>query len=446
MKQEEFLKRLGEIAQALKENGGAVTGLRRDDMTVDLMRLAIQGKQNGHAVNKKSLLPESAVSKVKGRYSGVVKDLVYQPESSWNGVPVKAIDLFLAKNLMEMAPESKKVKPSEDLVSAVKAMSTTAAGAGAELVQALGLADELWFDFFAASSVYADLPEQIMVSDPQGIPTITKVLFNKGTENTAETSQDLTTGADELQSTEMIAEVNWSYSLEEDAVLAMMPAFRQAATKDAAELMDAFALNADDTNEAIGNVNLDDANPDDNSYFLTNGQDGIRHAFLVDNTAMGVNVAAALDGAKLESILKKLGKYRLDLENCRIVPDVQTFLGMIGIDGVKTIDEYGPYTTVVPGEMARYRGIPILPSLGMPLTEADGKVSSVAANNTKGQLAAYNRQMWRRGQRRGVMVEFKREIRTRKTIMVITFRIATACRGDRTAQTHTAGGYNITVA
>jgi hypothetical protein len=81
----------------------------------------------------------------------------------------------------------------------------------------------------------------------------------------------------------------------------------------------------------------------------------------------------------------------------------------------------------------------------MPLTEADGKVSTTAGNNTKGQLVAYNRLMWRRGSRRGLTIEIDRSIQKRQMIMVVSFRIAVGCRGTRSTAKHTAGGYNITV-
>lgn len=451
---EELLAKIAELTNAVKENNG-LNGLRKDELVADFQKLLDERDQKlleqmparkGEQVEIPEI-PHDAEKQVKGRYAPVVRSLIEHGEGYFNGTKINAVDLAMAKALMERAVATGQAGaklPSDDLVSAVKSMSTTGAGSGAELVPE-NLAGELWQDMFVASRVYADLPEQVMTSDPMDIGMLAGLTFRKGTQNTATTATDPATSECKLTTTEMVAEVDWSYSLDEDSVIAMMPTLRQIAARDGAAIMDAFALNADATNAATGNINLDDANPDDDSYYLTNGQDGIRHQFIVDNSSQAVNVNGAIDDGKMASILAKLGKYALDYENCRLVPDVQTYLAMLGMTNVATVDKYGSAATLVRGELARYRGIPIIPCAAMPRTEADGKVSATAASNVKGQLAAYHRLMWRRGQRRGLTIEVDRDIKKRQMIMVVSFRIAVGCRGaDRSTEIHTAGGINIT--
>jgi HK97 family phage major capsid protein len=449
---EELLAKITELTNAVKENGG-LNGLRKEELIADFKQLLDERDQKrdqtpdrkGEAGGPE--IPHGAGYQVKGRYGRIVKDLEAHGEASVNGTPVKAIDLVLAKALMERAVatgQSGAVAPSADLVEAVKAMTTSGAATGAELVPE-NLAGTLWEDMYVASKIFADLPELPMTSDPQNIGLLGTMNFRKGTQNTATTADDLDTGEAKLTATELLSEVNWSYNLDEDAVVAMMPAFRQEAARAGAEYMDAFALNADATATSTGNINLDDDTPAADSYYLTAGQDGIRHQFLVDNTGQGESVGAALDDAKMALILNPLGKYGLDLANLRIVPDVATYLSMLALASVKTVDVYGPSATVVTGELARYRGIPVIPSPVMPLTEADGKACKTAASNVKGQLAAYNRLMWRRGSRRGLTIEIDRDIQKRQMILVVSFRIAVGCRGTRSAQKHTVGGYNISL-
>lgn len=454
MNLEELLAKIAELTNAVKDNKG-LNGLNRDELKAELEQVMKQ--YNDELLKSLPVRPGEATEippvQVKGRYGRLVKDFNEHGEARVNGTPVKPIDLVLAKAMMDAAYAAqargqalpqKAFAPSEDLAEVVKAMTSTDAAAGAELVPE-NLAGELWEDMYVASKVFADLPEQPMTSDPMDIGLLGNMVFKKGTQNTAVTAQDIVTGESKLTTTELLAEVNWSYNLDEDAVIAMMPAFRLEAARAGAETMDAFALNADATDAATGNINLDDADPDADSYYLTAGQDGIRHQFLVDNTGQGSSVAAALDDAKMAAILAKLSKYGLDLQNVRIVPDVQTYLSMLALASVKTVDVYGPQATIVTGELAKYRGIPVIPSPVISLTEADGKVSNTGSNNTKGQLAAYNRLMWRRGSRRGLTIELDRSIQKRQMIMVVSFRIAIGCRGTRSTAKHTAGGYNITV-
>ena len=54
--------------------------------------------------------------------------------------------------------------------------------------------------------------------------------------------------------------VEWSHTLE-DAVVALMPEVRARLAQAGAEAIDAFALNADNTNAGTGNINTDDAAP-----------------------------------------------------------------------------------------------------------------------------------------------------------------------------------------
>lgn len=452
MELDELLQKITELTNAVKENKGT-EGLQKDALVEDFRTLMEEYNQKlADRLPQRKGESEEDISAfrnvaVKGRYAHVGRQIVDHGKARVNGTEVKAVDLILAKAMMEKAyavGHAGAVAPSEDLVNIVKALTTTGTGTGKELVPE-NLAAEVWEDMYVESKIFADLPEQPMTSDPQDISLLGNMVFRKGSHNTAVTAGDPVTAVSKLTTTELVSEVNWSYNLDEDSVIALMPAFRREAARAGAQYMDSFALNADATDAATGNINLDDANPDDDSFYLSVGQDGIRHAFLVDASGQGVSVAAAIDDAKMASILAKLGKYGLDLPNLRIVPDVQTYLSMLALSSVKTVDVYGPAATVVTGELARYRGIPVIPSAVMPLTEADGKVSTTGSNNTKGQLAAYNRQLWRRGQRRGLLIEIDRSIQKRQMIMVTSFRIAVGCRGTRSAQIFTAGGYNITV-
>jgi hypothetical protein len=92
-----------------------------------------------------------------------------------------------------------------------------------------------------------------------------------------------------------------------------------------------------------------------------------------------------------------------------------------------------------------YRGIPLVIPVKAPLTEADGKVNTTAANNTLGQISFINRTQWKVGYQRQVEIEVDRDIQKRQIIMVVSFRQAVGCRGTRSSAEHTAGTYNILV-
>lgn len=455
------LGKITELTETVKGRAGDAT-LDKDSLVAEFGRLleeqrvaimdempARQGAFQTDPVNR-------AVEAYRGKYATELRSIAKDGEFRMGNWKLRGSDLILAKLLIDRANAikaqnagfsgSERVKPvSADLENAVKALTSTGSGTGDELVPT-GMAAELWEDFFSASRVAADIPTQPMPTDPFDMPLgLGDVTWRKGTQNTAPTASDPATAKSTLTSTEQVAEVDWSYDLDEDSVVAVLPALRQRIGLSGGEQMDAFIINADATNAGTGNINLDDADPPDDSYYLSAGQDGIRHLALVDNTGQGSGVGAAIDDAKMVAILKLLGKYGLDYQNCRIVPDIATYFTMLGMTNVATVDKYGPQATILSGELARYRGIPVIPSASVPLTEADGKVSTTGGNNTKGQIVAYNRNMWRVGFRRQLLVEVDRLIQKRQLVMVVSFRIAVAAHGARASAKHAAVGYNITV-
>ena len=68
-----------------------------------------------------------------------------------------------------------------------------------------------------------------------------------GTENVATKSSALTTARQTLTAYELVAEVPWSYDLDEDAVIAMMEELRRSLLRNAREVIDDVILNGDTT-------------------------------------------------------------------------------------------------------------------------------------------------------------------------------------------------------
>jgi hypothetical protein len=224
----------------------------------------------------------------------------------------------------------------------------------------------------------------------------------------------------------------------------VLPSLRSEISRSGADQADAFALNADSTDADTGNINLDDSNPPDDSYYLSNGQDGIRHQYLVDNTGQSTDVSAALTDAHMRAGIGRLGKYAADVSRLVMVTDAKTYVNnMLGLTNVLTVDKFGPQATILTGELAKYAGIPIVVSSQMAEAEDDGKVCKTAGSNDEGQIAFVHRDMWRVGFRRQLLIEMEKSIQKRMFVMVVSFRIAIAARGTRSSAVHTAGIHGI---
>ncbi|MCK6462955.1 MAG: phage major capsid protein [Candidatus Pacebacteria bacterium] len=366
----------------------------------------------------------------------------------------KVSDVLFAYKLLKQAQALKELRgmksldlapPSKELEQLVKAYTETGAGAGDELVPT-EMEASLWEDFFTESRVLSQFEAIDMPSNPFESPLdFAESTFTKGTENTAPSSDDAATRKTTYTATELVNLKQWSYSLNETSIVAVLPALRRNLARGGRKFMDNFIMNADATNAATGNINLDDADPADTSYYLSDGQDGIRHLWLVDNTGQGVNAGGnALAIGHVTDMFKNLDEYGVDVENIRIFPGIRTYLkGLFSLPELVTIDKFGPNAVIRTGEVARLLGAPVIPTAAVGLTEADGKISDTPGNNTLGQISACHRDMWSVGFVRRLLIEMDVDISKRQFILVASFRIAVASFGTRSTAKHTAGIRNI---
>ena len=325
------------------------------------------------------------------------------------------------------------------------AMDSTTAGSGDELVATLE-ARELWQDVNLQTLVAPIIPTFPMPSNPFEVPRqLGDVNFFPGTENTATTDTALATGRTTLTAYELVGQVPYSFTLEEDGVIAMLPEIRAGLVRNVAEVLDDIILNADKS--AANNINADGGNITANSVGKAHwllGYDGILHLPLVDNTEQGNNHNAVVSDDMFNELRAKLGKYGARPSQLAWIMDVNTFIRAQSVEQFRTMDKLGPNATLLTGMLGAVEGIPVIVSEQMPLADADGKITDGASTNTKGRLLLVNRTQWAQGFRRQLMIDVDRDTQKRQTVVTVSFRHALAERsGDRATATHTAMQYNI---
>jgi hypothetical protein len=317
---------------------------------------------------------------------------------------------------------------------AIRAMDTGTSGEGQQLVGAQYVG-ELWdaprklgrafplIDSFEMQHPTAYLPVEV------DIPEMMFVAEN--TSSSASDYSTVETGSQRVQvdAKKFIIHQMWSGEMDEDSIIPFVPFLRRQAALSVAHYADSLVLNGDNTNAATGNINLDDADPADTKHYLA--FDGIRHAALVDNTANAVDVAGAIT-------LQKLNDLRaLMIDTTRLVDwghptssdDLVYFSDPFAADKIAmfdeylTVDKYGPQATVFNGEAGRVLGHRHISTIAISKTEADGKPSTTANNNIKGQVVACNTRGFKVGWRRRVMVETERLPGRDQTRLVYTLRL-----------------------
>jgi hypothetical protein len=174
---------------------------------------------------------------------------------------------------------------------------------------------------------------------------------------------------------------------------------------------------------------LDDADPADTKHYLA--FDGLRKAGLVNNTSNSLSLGGAITyGALRQQLTRMVDTARfvdwgnpIRPEDVVYFTDTQT-ANLIGqLDEVLTVDKYGPQATILTGELARIGRNPLISSMAMSLTEADGKVSTTGSNNIKGQVVCANMRGLKAGWRRRVKVETERLIGSDQSRIVYSMRM-----------------------
>ena len=325
-------------------------------------------------------------------------------------------------------------------------MTSTGTGTGDELVPT-GMARRMWEDVNLETRVVSLFPRIDMPTNPFDVPLqLGDVNWYPGTENTAVTGTALKTAKQTLTAYELVAEVPWSLTLDEDAVVAMLPEVRRTLVRQAAEVMDDIALNADTT--AANSINADGGTVATNTTGKAHyriGFDGLIHLPLVENTAQGTDFSNNLSADAFLGALKTLGKYGVNPNESVFITDVATMTAALGLAEVETLEKFGPGATILTGQLGSIYGHPLILSGQMLAAEADGKVTDGGNTVDRGRILAVNTSQWRVGFRRTLLIETDRDIQKRQNTMVVSLRLAFAERtGDRASAQHTALVYNIT--
>jgi HK97 family phage major capsid protein len=314
------------------------------------------------------------------------------------------------------------------------AMDTAETGFGLQLVGAQYV-HELWQGARQASRVFGLIPQFDMTDPTAYLPVeadIPEMMFvAESTANNSANYSTTKTGSNRVQvdAKKFVIHQMWSGEMEEDSLIAYVPFLRGQLAVSLGHYSDSLILNGDTTNAGTGNINLDDADPADTKHYLA--FDGIRHAGLVDNTANKGDIAGAITlgafknsrGRMLDATYLHDWGHPIDPADLVYVADPESADAVSFLDEVLTVDKYGPLATVLTGEQSKVLGHPLISSIAMSKTEADGKVSTTGANNTKGQIVGFNRRGYAAGVRRRVQLEFERLPGSDQSRLVLSTRL-----------------------
>jgi hypothetical protein len=334
------------------------------------------------------------------------------------------------------------------MMSAAKALDSTTAGAGDELVPTFESA-ELWMDVNLETLVLPVLQQVAMPTNPYDLPSqFGDTNWYPVDENVQVTTTNQATAKSTLTAYGLKTGVAFSDELDEDAIIRLVPELRANLTRNAAEVIDDVLLNAD--TRALNGINSDGATISKSAagkgqWML--GFDGLIKAAIFDNSAgMSINKNAPVDADIYNAAGARLGRFFVPRRRGEVVyiTDVNTATRSLSIAEFEDASGSGTRSTLSSGEILSIYGKPLIQSEQMRLADTDGKVTDSGNATNTGRILAFNTTQWRVGFRRQITMETDREPGKSQTTLYVSMRIALTERtGTRSTQTHTAIAYDI---
>jgi len=323
-------------------------------------------------------------------------------------------------------------------------MTTGGTGTGAELTER-AITASLFKDVTLAAKVARGFsPIVNMPTSPFDLPVMGDVSFKKPAgEGQAVTATDLATAKRTLTAYTVKGQVDVSDELNQDSIIALIPAIRARLVENAAKEIDMLILLADSATAATTNINHHDGTPSgDESWLL--GFEGIFKYCLVTNTGQGASLTA-LEITDFGALLALLdGKYIVDPSRLMFVSDPWTYLKAVQLSDFRTVDKLGDKATLLTGQLGAVYGIPYIATDAVGKACADGMVDvDTPAGNTTGRIALIHRDMWKVGVRKPVRVATERSEAKGLTSLVVSFRLA--LMSFNASGKYSSLGYNITV-
>lgn len=341
---------------------------------------------------------------------------------------------------------------------------STQSGFGDEWI-GVAYANELWPRIVQDTPVLNRIPtmevpqgaESVVIPLDGAPPTFYKVAqataqdSNPGPVTRTVTTSKQATARQTLSVETVGAATDWTGHMNEDAVVNFAAELRRNIQQEAAEVMEAIAIDGDTAAGATTNINDIGGTPAGNESFLV--ANGFRKLALVTNTANSRDggVLAIEDFLETIKLMGLAGRNAINKDRVSFISDLWTHWKTLELAEVKTRDVFVA-PTVENGMLTNLYGYDYIASANMHRANQDatfglkanaaGKVDlDTAANNTTGALLAVRWDQWRWGFKRRITFEVERVPRADSFEITALMRVGMINRDTEAS----AISYNLTV-
>lgn len=308
-----------------------------------------------------------------------------------------------ANTIEAQANEYKEFKAKEN---ANEVMHTTNTGYGAELIPTDQLTTDVLEMIPQFATFFNNLPGFHGNNMGQSVskPIVGEIGYATGlperTSNAlayAQANRKLPTAKVTITQKTLYAQVDVSMQELLYSIVDLEALVKKQLAKSFSKTIESAILNADPTDTATGNINLDDAQP--SATFPDGDQDhrliyatSLRKTMLDGTVDVDYKDIGVLSWANLIETRGLLGEWSFDLEDILLLMNSHTYTKALTITEFKDASQNGKTSTIATGAIDKISGNDMYVPRSYPKTEADGKVSGTPANNTKGGFMYMKRQ------------------------------------------------------
>lgn len=295
----------------------------------------------------------------------------------------------------------------EEFAPLVQAMDSATSAEGTEYVPrelSAALIERVNLDLIVAPLfVNVDMP-----SNPFDIPAraVSRTRLGKTAENTADTGQTgwnkVTPGTRKvtLTAVKFGGEALVSKELEEDSIIAILPFLEEELTDYMAADLEEALINGDTTGSHMDSDVTAASDP-------RKAWNGLRK-LAISGAKTDVSATPTVANT-IRANRKAMGKYGVRPADLAHIMSISAYIQLLADTSVLTMEKYGPYATIVTGELGKVDGSPIVVS---EYVRSDLNASGVydGTTTTKTEVITVNRRGYAMGERRGLTLQVLREL------------------------------------
>lgn len=281
---------------------------------------------------------------------------------------------------------------------AIKALSTSGSGTGAEYVLT-GWQDQIAQRLEDVNVCLANLPVIDLPNNPYRIPIYTAIPTTYYvTEGATVSSSDPTSSNKDLDARKVANRVVYSGEMVEDAIFAILPFAEKIMMESLGNAIERVLLFGDTVATASTNINKIDGTPTTTAggadvYLTRNGL--IKETFGSNGKTTDISSDIV---AGLATSMQKMGVGALNMKDLVNFCNIQLAFKFMANSNFLSFDKLADKASLLVGMVGSIFGVPLVPTSGIPLTDSAGKIP--AAGGTLGSLLV--------AKRSGVLVGFKR--------------------------------------